>query len=117
LNQGNFLWPEELKLLQHILKLNELGLAWTKVKKGCFWNNYFFPVKIPTIEHIPWAHRNLTILSGILDEVIQIFCDKFTAGIYEYSDISYHFLWFYVKKKNRSLCIVHDFQLLNTITI
>jgi len=27
LNQGNFLWPEELKLLQHVLKLNELSLA------------------------------------------------------------------------------------------
>jgi hypothetical protein len=36
LNSGNFLWPEELKLLQHVLKINKLGLAWTEAEKGCF---------------------------------------------------------------------------------
>jgi hypothetical protein len=54
LNAHNFLHMEELKLLQHILKLNEAGLAWTEEEKGHFKDNYFSPVKIPTIEHIPW---------------------------------------------------------------
>ncbi len=117
MNLGNFLWPEELKLLQHVLKLNELGLAWTKAEKGHFWDDYFSPVKIPVIEHIPWAHHNLTIPPGILDDVIQIFCDKFAAGVYKHSDASYHSLWFCVKKKNRSLRIIHDLQPLNAITI
>ncbi len=117
LNQGNFLWPEELKLLQHVLKINELGLAWTEAEKGCFWDDYFSPVKIPVIKHVPWAHRSLPIPPGILDNVIQIFQDKFAAGVYEHSDASYQSPWFCVKKKNSSLCIVHDLQPLNAITI
>jgi hypothetical protein len=100
-----------------VLKLNELGLAWTEAEKGCFRNDYFSPVKIPVIEHIPWAHCNLPIPPGILDKVIQIFRDKFAAGVYEHSDASYRSPWFCVKKKNGSLRIVHDLQPLNAITI
>jgi hypothetical protein len=89
LDTHNFLHLEELKLLQHVLKLNEAGLAWTEEEKGRFKDNYFSPVKIPTIEHIPWAHRNIPILTSILDEVIQIFKDKFAASMYEHSNASY----------------------------
>ena len=53
LNRSEFLWPEELKLLQHILLLNESGLAWTEDEKGRFCDDYFAPVKIPAIEHVP----------------------------------------------------------------
>ena len=73
LNQGRFLMPEELKLLQHILKLNKLGLAWTKAEKGHFRDNYFSLVKIPVIKHVPWVYCNLPIPPDILDNVIQIF--------------------------------------------
>jgi len=90
LSAHNFLWPEELKLLQHILKINELGLAWMEAEKGRFSNEYFTPVKIPVVEHVPWAHKNIPIPSGIVGDVIQIFKDKFTAGMYEHSDASYH---------------------------
>jgi hypothetical protein len=89
LNTHNFLCMEELKLLQHILKLNKAGLAWTEEEKGHFKDNYFSPVKIPTIEHIPWAHRNIPIPTGILNKVIQIFKDKFVASMYEHSDALY----------------------------
>jgi hypothetical protein len=89
LNQNDFLWPKELKLLHHILKLNELGLAWIEAEKGQFSDEYFSPVKIPVIEHIPWAHKNIPIPSGILSKVIQIFKDKYAMGIYEHSDTSY----------------------------
>ena len=41
LNQDNFLWPDELKLWHHVLKINKLGLAWNEQKKGHFHNNYF----------------------------------------------------------------------------
>ena len=47
LNGSDFLWPEELKLLQHILLLNESGLAWTEDEKGRFRNDYFSPVLEP----------------------------------------------------------------------
>ena len=73
LNTGNFLWPEELKLVQYVLKVNELTLAWMESEKGRFRDEYFSPVKIPIIEHVPWAHRNLPIPPGILKDVINIF--------------------------------------------
>lgn len=53
LNAHDFLWPEEIKLLHHVLKVNELGLAWTEVEKGRFKDEYFSPVKIPVVEHVP----------------------------------------------------------------
>lgn len=117
LNKGDFLLPEELKLLHHVLKLNEFGLAWTEAEKGRFRDDYFSPVKIPVVEHIPWAYRNFPIPPGILDDVIQIFKDKFAAGVYEHSDASYRSRWFTVKKKNGALRIVHDLQPLNAVTI
>jgi len=117
LNKSDFLWPEKLKLLQHILLLNESGLAWTEDEKGRFRDDYFAPIKIPAIEHIPWIHKNIPIPYSILDDVIQIFKDKLAAGVYEPSDASYHSCFFCVKKKNGSLRLVHDLQPLNAVTI
>jgi len=48
-NQEQFLWPEEEKLI----KLQEFAFAWTQDEKGKFSSDYFDPVVIPTIEHIP----------------------------------------------------------------
>ncbi len=117
LNRFNFLWPEELKLAQHVLKLNETALAWTEDERGQFRNDYFSPVKIPTIAHTPWVHKNIPIPTGILDNVIDLFKKKIAAGVYEQSDASYRSRWFCVKKKNGSLRIVHDLQPLNAVTI
>ena len=117
LNAGNFLWPEELKLVQHILKLNELVLAWTEAEKGQFSDEYFAPIKIPVIEHIPWVHKNLPIPPGILEEVIKIFQEKLAAGVYKCSDALYHSHWFCVKKKSSALRLIHNLQPLNAVTI
>ena len=117
LNANGFLWPKELKLVIHVLKVNEHALAWTEKEKGCFHDEYFDPVKIPVIEHIPWVHKNLSILPGILEEVIKLFREKITAGMYEPSNTLYRSRWFCVKKKNGMLCIIHNLQPLNTITI
>ena len=117
LNSDGFLWPEELKLVHHILKLNERALAWTEAEKGRFRDEYFTPVKIPVIEHVPWAHKNLPIPPGMLEDVIKLFKEKITAGVYEPSDASYRSRWFCVKKKNSSLRLVHDLQPLNAVTI
>jgi len=117
LNKSDFLWPEELKLLQHILLLNESGLTWTEDEKGRFRDDYFAPVKIPAIEHVPWIHKNIPIPYSILDDVIQIFKDKLAAGVYEPLDASYRSHFFCVKKKNSSLRLVHDLQPLNAMTI
>ena len=53
LNADGFLQPEEEKLLLYVLKANEMGLAWMEEEKGRFSDEYFSPVKIPVIEHIP----------------------------------------------------------------
>ena len=117
LNRYGFLWPEEVKLLTHILRVNELGLAWTEAEKGRFRDDYVSPVKIPIIEHVPWIQKNIPIPTGILENVIQIFRDKLAAGVYEHSDASYRSRWFCVEKKNGSLRLVHDLQPLNAVTV
>jgi len=108
LNHDNFLWPEELKLVQHVLKVNEHALAWTDVEKGWFKDEYFMPVKIPVIEHIPWAQKNLPIPPGILEKVIKLFREKIAAGVYKPSNSSYQSCWFCVYKKSGDLRIVHN---------
>jgi len=117
LNADGFLWPEELKLVIHILKVNKLTLAWTEEEKGRFRDEYFAPVKIPVIEHVPWADKNLPIPPGLLEEVIKIFWEKLATGVYEHSDASYRLQWFCVKKKSGAPCIVHDLQPLNAVTL
>ena len=89
LNTDSFLQPEEEKLLLHVLKANKKGLAWTEEEKGRYSDEYFTPVKILVIEHIPWVHKNLPIPTGILRDIINIFKDKSAAGVYEHSNASY----------------------------
>ena len=82
LNKSGFLWPEEVKLAAHILKLNENVLAWTEAERGRFRDEYFSPVKIPTVAHTPWVHKNIPIPTGLLDKVIDMFKEKIAAGVY-----------------------------------
>ena len=117
LNKFNFLWPEEVKLAAHVLKINEKALAWSEAERGRFRDDYFSPVKIPTVAHTPWVHKNILIPTGLLDKVIDMFKEKIAAGVYEQSDASYCSHWFCVPKKNGSLRLVHDLQPLNTVTI
>jgi len=39
-------------------------------ERGNFRKDYFEPVVIPTVEHIPWVERNIPIPPGIYDEVL-----------------------------------------------
>ncbi|KIK34348.1 hypothetical protein CY34DRAFT_30835, partial [Suillus luteus UH-Slu-Lm8-n1] len=63
--QNEFLLPEERKLAAQVLMNNELALAWDESEKGRFRDDYFPPVIIPTIEHVPWAHCQPPIPPGI----------------------------------------------------
>ena len=87
------------------------------MEKGRFKDEYFAPIKIPVIEHIPWVHKNLPILPGILKKVIKLFWEKIAAGVYEPSNLSYRSCWFCVHKKSGNLRLVHNLQPLNAITI
>ena len=116
-HKGDFLWPEERKLLHHFMTTFEKGFAWDEGEKGRFRNDFFPPVKIPVVPHTPWVLKNYPIPSGIYNDILQIIRDKIAAGTYKPSSSSYHSRWFTVLKKNGKLRIVHDLQPLNAVTI
>ncbi|KAF5355069.1 hypothetical protein D9756_005757 [Leucocoprinus leucothites] len=118
INPDSFLWPEEEKLVHHLIRMQELGFAWSEDEKGKFSSDYFDPIIIPTIEHIPWSLRNIPIPPGIFHKVVDIIKAKIAAGVYEPSSSSYRSRWFCVLKKDgKSLRLVHDLQPLNAVTI
>jgi len=113
----DFLSEEELKLAFLVLMNNETALAWDDSERGTFREDYFEPVIIPTIEHEPWALKNIPIPPGLKDEVVKFIKMKIDSGVYEPSGSSYRSRWFCVPKKNGKFRIVHDLQPLNAVTI
>jgi hypothetical protein len=115
---AGFLLPDKIALAHWILCKNEDGLAWGEEEKGTFSSEWFDPIKIPTIDHVPWVLKNIPLPPGIRNEVIQIIKAKIAAGTYEPSNSSYRSAWFCVLKKDRkSLRLVHNLQPLNAVTI
>ncbi len=115
---GDFLWPDEWKLIHHFMILQESRFTWDESQKGKFRKDFFPPVTIPVIEHIPWVHKNIPIPPGLYHKGIEIVKDKIASGIYEPSSSSYHSKWLTFFKKDRCLLqIVHNLQLLNAVTI
>ena len=111
------LLPEERKLLQHVILLNERSIAFDEQERGTFRRDYFSDYKIPTIEHEPWIEKNIPLPQGYKDELIRLLKEKIKAGVYERASTPYRSRWFYVKKKDGGLRIVHDLQQLNKVTI
>ena len=111
------LLPEEKKLLQHIIRLNERSIAFDESERGTFRSDYFSDYIIPTVEHEPWIEKNIPLPPAYKDELIQLLRDKIDAGVYESAQTAYRSKWFYVKKKDGGLRIVHDLQKLNSVTI
>lgn len=98
--------------------MHEDAFAWNEMEKGSFRDEWFDPIVIPVIEHVPWAFKNIPIPAGIRDRVIQIIKEKTEAGVYEPTNSSYHSRWFcVVKKDGKSLRLVHSLEPLNAITI
>jgi hypothetical protein len=62
---GDFLLPEESKLVHHFMCLQNSAFAWTDQERGPFCEDFFPPIEILTILHKPWAQRNIPILPGI----------------------------------------------------
>src|SRR3984957_2910786 len=118
INSNGFLWPEEEKLLTHIMMLNERAIAFTDSERGMLRDDYFSPYIIPVVEHIPWIYKNIPIPPGLRDQVMQILRDRMKAGVYEPSQASYRSPWFCVAKKEvGKVRLVHDLQPLNAVTI
>lgn len=118
LNQDGFLLPEEEKLARWIIKEHETAFAWDEKEKGRFSDEWFDPIHIPTLEHIPWVVRNIPIPPGMYAKVVEYLKNKVASGAYEPSNSSYRSKWFFVLKKDgKSLRLVHDLQPLNAITV
>ena len=49
----NWLWPEEVKLVWWIVQDHELAFTWMAAEWGCLKEEYFPPVIIPAISHMP----------------------------------------------------------------
>ena len=81
-NVNGFLWPEEEKLVHYLIKVHEAAFAWTEEEKGKFYEDYFKPVVIPTVEHVPWVLRNIPIPPGIYEKVVEIIKNKIRSGVY-----------------------------------
>jgi len=118
-NKDRFLWPEEEKLVHYMIKIHKSAFAWTEEEKGKFTDEYFKPVVIPMIKHMPWVLKNIPIPPGIYDRVVKIIKDKIQSGVYEHSNSSYRSRWFCVSKKDKTALwmMVHDLQPLNTVAI
>ena len=117
-HEEEFLWPEEKKLMHHLMMEQNQAFAWDDNERGRFREDFFPPIKIPTIEHTPWVHRNIPIPPGIYDQVCEIVQKKIQAGVYEPSNASYRSRWFTVAKKDgKSLRLVHSLEPLNAVTI
>lgn len=116
--KGGFLWPEEVKLVDYLIGMHERAFAWDESEKGRFSDEYFDPVMIPTVEHVPWVLKNIPIPPGIFDQVVRIIKEKVASGVYKPSNSSYRSRWFcVVKKDGKSLRLVHDLQPLNGVAI
>jgi hypothetical protein len=116
-NSTGFLWPEEEKLFNQVMWLNQYAIAFEEDERGTLKESYFTPYIIPTVPHKAWEYRNIPIPPGIRDKVIELLKHKINAGVYEPSQSAYRSRWFCVLKKNGKLRIVHDLQPLNKITI
>jgi len=114
----DLLLPEEIKLVEWIIAMNDTAFAWTDDERGSFNLKYFAPIEVPVISHVPWMHRQGPIPRRILSQVTKVIQDKWASGAYEPSSSSYNSRWFCVLKKDgKSLRIVHSLEPLNGITI
>jgi hypothetical protein len=116
-HEGDFLLPKECKLLHHLMMEQNEAFAWDETEKGHFKEVYFPPIKIPIIEHTPWQLKNMPIPPSIYMQVIEAMRKKIASGVYEHSNLLYRSCWFMVAKKDSTLCLVHNLQPLNTVTI
>ena len=117
INKEGFLSEEEEKLFIQVMSNNEKALAFVDTECGTLKESYFSSYVMPTVTHDPWVFKNILIPPGIRDKVIELLKEKMATGVYEPSQSSYQSWWFCVAKKNGKLCIVHDLQPLNKISI
>src|SRR6202789_3850754 len=117
-HKGDFLLPEEKKLMHHFMMLQSHGFAWEDSERGRFREDFFLPIDIPVVPHKPWVLKNIPIPPGLYPEICRIIKVKLDAGVYEPSNSSYRSRWFCVLKKDgKKLRPVHSLEPLNEVMI
>ena len=118
LDPAQWLWPEEVKLVQWMVLNHETTFVWTATERGRLDDQYFPLVKIPTVSHTPWILQNIPIPPSSWDQAIQIIKDRIASSVYEPSTTAYQSRWFCVLKQDgKTLRLMHDLQPLNAVTI
>ena len=118
LDPANWLWPDEVKLVCWIVCEHKMAFTWIPTECSHLNERYFPPVKIPTIPHTLWVLQNIPIPPSMWADTIQIIKDQIASGIYEPSAAAYRLHWFCVLKQDgKSLCLIHNLQPLNVVTI
>ena len=111
-HEGDFLLPEERKLMHHFMMEQNLGFAWDDSERGRFREDFFPPIDIPVVPHRPWVLKNIPIPPGLYPKVCEVIKTKIAAGVYEPSNSSYRSRWFCVLKKDGvNLRLVHSLEL------
>ncbi|KDR73892.1 hypothetical protein GALMADRAFT_71306, partial [Galerina marginata CBS 339.88] len=82
-NPDQFLTEEEEKLVHWIIKTNEKAFAWNEMEKGAFREDYFDPIRLPVLPHIPWAEKSIPVPPGLREQLTNILKSKMEAGVYE----------------------------------
>lgn len=58
---GDFLWPEERKLMHWFMCAHESAFAWNDAERGKFREDFYPPVDFPVVPHTPWMLKNIPI--------------------------------------------------------
>jgi hypothetical protein len=53
LHNEDFLWPKERRLLYYFMILHNTSFAWDDSERGQFKKEFFSPVEIPVLPHVP----------------------------------------------------------------
>jgi hypothetical protein len=116
IHKEDFLWPEERKLMHHMVTIQNEVFAWNDDEQGMWKHDQFSLVEIP-VEHAVWVEKSLPIPRGQLTEFCVVI-KKIDAGVYEPSNSSYCSKFFGVLKKDgKSIHLVHALEPLNAVTI
>jgi hypothetical protein len=54
----DFLWEQELRLMDHFMYQQNKGFAWADSERGTFRSDFFPPVEFPVVPHEPYIERN-----------------------------------------------------------
>ena len=71
-HSGDFLLPEERKLMHHFMMEQNMGFAWEDSERGRFREDFFPPIDIPVVPHKPWVLKNIPIPPGLYPKVCEI---------------------------------------------